>query len=159
MANRLIGVAGYMLLYAFFASPKPRQPSVRKIGEILVGIYLVAAAYIAVESPEDKTAFLKLVPGAEVSLYIYVMIICACALCYLPGNFVHDVSFALIIAVSMHTAFVDLSLQYWTRKRGMEFWAQTRLIADNCFIILGAMMYMSCTKKKIYKEPDEKKDS
>ena len=155
MAHRMMGVAGFVLMYAYFQMPKPRSPSIRRIGETFIGLYLGCAAYSTMESPDDRAAFLKLVPFGNVSLYIYVLLLAACALCYMPGMFVYDVTFAMILLIPLHTILVDCNIPYWTQRRGMDFWNQIRLISDNFAIILGSLMYVTCIKKKLILRSDD----
>ena len=155
MSHRILGVAGYVVLYAYFTMPKPRTPHLRRIGETLVGLYLVCATYSLMESPEDKTAFLKLVPFGTASLYVYVLLLGVCALCYIPGMFVFDITQILLVILPLSTMFVDCNVDYWTRMRGMDFWNQVRVIADNMAIVVGALMYVSCSQKKIAIRDDD----
>ncbi len=150
MSTRLLGVAGMIMLYAFFTMPKPRSPQIRRIGETLVGLYLMCLTYTLVESPEDRKAFMDVVPGGESSLYVMATLLACCALCYLPGLFVHDVSQALILLLPLYTLFIDCNFHYWTKRRGMDYWNQVRLVADNMCVALGTIMYVSCTKKHIH---------
>ena len=145
MSHRMLGVAGYVILYAYFTMPKPRSASLRRIGETLVGLYLICATYSLMESPEDKAAFLKLVPFGNVSLYLYALLLGTSALCYVPGMFVYDVTQALILILPLSTLFVDCNIDYWTNKRGMDFWNQIRLLADNFAIVMGKQtILVSC---------------
>lgn len=156
MSHRMLGVAGFVLLYGYFTMPKPRSQSLRRSGETLVGLYLLCAAYTQMESPDDKAAFLALVPFGTVSLYIYVLLLATSALCYLPGMFVYDVTQVLILLIPTVTIVVDCNLGYWTKRRGMHFWNQIRLIADSLAVTLGAIFYVACTKKRIViREDDE----
>ena len=155
MVHRHIGAAAIFLLYAFFNAPKPRNQQLRRMAEILLGIYTVCAVYTLVESPEDKDAFLKLVPGGMVVFYVYALLFCVAALCYLPGYFVYDAMQVFVILLTLSTVFVDCNFQYWTRKRGMDYWNQIRLVSDNCCIVFGLLMYLSCTKKTVYADKED----
>ena len=153
MVHRMVGVAGFFLFYAYFSSSKPRSPQLRRMAEIIVAIYLMCAMYMSIESPDDRMAFSKLVPGGSYALYIYALMMGVCMLCYLPGMYVHDVTQALVIVVALSTIFVDSNIKFWTRKKGMDFWNQIRLISDNLAIITGLLIYLTCTKKQTYGEP------
>ena len=159
MCHRSVGLAGVFVLYAFFTSPKPRNPQLRRMGETLFGIYLLCTAYMTVESQEDRAAFLALVPGGKTVLYVYTLVVVACSLCYLPGYFVNDVSQILIYFLISSTALVDSRFHYWTRKRGVDFWNQARLLSDSVCVITGLVMYLTCTKKKVYGEPEHEKEN
>lgn len=150
MAHRLIGVAGCFVLYSFFTSPKPRNQQMRRIAEILLGLYTFMAVYSLVESEEDKAAFLKLFPGGMVTLYGFVIAYCVVAMCYLPGYFVYDASQVFCLVLLTRTAFIDCNVDYWTKRRGMDFWNQFKLIADNVCIVMGLVMYLTCVKKTLY---------
>ena len=142
MSHRMIGVAGFYLLFAFFQSSKPRHKPLRFIGHIVVGIYILAAAYIVLQSPEDKESFLRFVPGSRPVLFVYGTLLATVGLCYLPGQFVYDVTLALIVLVTASTAFVDTRFSYWTTRRGIDYWNQMRLVTDNIMIVVGAVMYV-----------------
>lgn len=158
MVHRMIGIAGFILFYAYFnMRAREKNPQLLRVGQILVGIYLVCAMYISVESPEDKESFVKLVPGGLYALYVYALIVGVSALCYLPGLYVHDVSQGLIIVLSLTTIFIDSDLNYWTKKRGLDFWNQIRILGDNITVIVGLIMYLTCTRKPTYGEPQQEK--
>ena len=80
-------------------------------------------------------------------MYIWALIFGTCALCYLPGLFVHDVSHVLVVVLTISTAMVDTRIHYWTKRWGMDMWNQIRVLSDHITIILGLVMYLSCTKK------------
>lgn len=106
------------------------------------------------ESPEDRAAFKVHFVGGDYSLYVFAILFATVALCLLPGLFVHDAAQLLLLILVVYTAVVDCDMSYWTRKRGMDFWNQVRLIADHCCIVLGAIMIITCTLKKIYTKED-----
>ena len=160
MASRLVGMSGMILLYAFFTMPKPRSHQLRRIGEIFFGVYLVALTYMLVESPEDRKAFVTHMPGGEITLYVYVIILATSALCYLPGLFVHDVTQACVILIFVSTILIDCDINYWVNRRGLDYWNHIRLLVDNFFIVISLIMYLSCTKKRLPEEEkvEEKQD-
>ena len=153
MTQRSVGVAGFVLLYAYFTMPRPKSQQLKRLGETLVGLYIFCAMYTLVECPEDREAFMEFVPGGNAMLYIFVMLYGCCTLCYLPGYFVHDVTQGLIIVVMLKTLLVDTRLSYWHNKQRMDYWAQVRLLSDNLAIITGLSMYLTCTKKQVYADP------
>ena len=150
MAHGLVGVAACYVIYSFFASAKPRNQQMRRIAELLFVIYVVIAVWSLAESPTDKEAFLKLVPGGMPVYYTYVLLYCVTAMCYLPGYFFYDVTQVFVVLLLLKVGFVDCNVNYWTKKRGMDFWNQIRIILDGVCIILGLLMYMTCIKKKLY---------
>ena len=149
MAIRGVGVAGFMLLYAFYSVPKPRSQPLRRMAEILIGLYLGATLYSTLESPEEREAFLHLVPGSSISLYVFALFIGTAFLCYLPGLFVYDVTMALLPVMLINTIFVDCNIHYWTTKRGIDFWNQIRLTSDNIAILMGVIMMLVCSVKTL----------
>ena len=136
-----------MLMYAFYTEPKPRSQPLRRMAETIIGIYLGATVYSVLESPEDKEAFLKLVPGSSITLYIYALFVGAACLCYIPGLFVYDVTQALFVVLLINTVFVDANVHYWTHKRGLDFWNQIRILSDGVTVLMGVGMVLSCSKK------------
>ena len=155
MAHGLIGVAGCFIFYYFFNSPKPRNQQMRRMAELLLGIYTVVAVWSLAESPADKEAFLALFPGGMPVYYTYVLLYCVIAMCYLPGYFFYDVSQVFVVLLILKLTFVDCNIRYWTKRKGMDFWNQIRMISDTVCIILGLLMYMTCTKKKLYDDGDD----
>lgn len=130
------------------------------LGEILVGVYLFALTYSLFESPEDKTAFVKLFPFGEYSLFVIGSITACCAMCWLPGYFVHDVTQVLVVILTLQFLFVDLvGFNYWTKKRGFEWWTTVRTAGDDFTIIMGFLLYLTFTKKKIYTSEADKEAS
>ena len=149
MAVRGIGVAGFTLLYAFYSMRKPRSQPLRRLAETLIGLYLGTALYSMLESPEDREAFLNLVPGSSVTLYIYALFLGTACLCYLPGLYVYDVTQALLPVLCISTIFVDCNMHYWTVKRGVDYWNQVRLLGDSVCIIMGVLMMLTCSVKTL----------
>ena len=160
MSARLVGMAGMILLYAYFTMPKPRSYQLRRIGEIFFGIYLICTTYMMVESPEDRKAFITHMPGGEITLYMYAIILACSALCYLPGLFVHDVTQACVILIFASTTLIDCDINYWVNRRGLDYWNHMRLLIDNAFIVVSLAMYLSSTKRRIVTEEksDEKQE-
>ena len=134
--------------------PKPRSFTLRRIGEILFGVYLAAYTYTLMESPEDRKAFVSHMPGGEITLYMFAILLSCSALCYLPGLFVHDVSQAAVILIFTSTVLVDCDINFWVNRRGLDFWNHMRMLIDNIFIILSLAMYLTCTKKAVTKDPE-----
>ncbi len=151
MSLRAIGLAGYNLLFAHFTMAPPRSPSLRRLGETLVGIYLACSLYMVLQNPEEKAAYIKHLPLGTTGLYIYAVFMAVCALCYLPGMFVNDVTQALIPILLATTLLHDCQFQHWKRQ-GMDYWNQIRMVSDNFAIALGGLMYIACTKKVTYED-------
>lgn len=154
MSSRLVGTAGIIMLYAFFTMPKPRSQQLRRIGETLIGLWLVSITYALVESREDRSAFTTFMPFGEATLYVWAVVYGVCALCYIPGMFVHDVTQVLVVMLWISTMVIDCRIHYWTSRWGMDLWNQIRLLSDNITIILGLAMYLSCTKKWVSPKED-----
>ena len=153
MAHRMLGVAGFYVLYAYFQSAKPRRSKLpRMLGHALVGAYILISAYALLQSPEDKDTFLLFVPGGRPALFVYATLLATVGVCFVPGQFVYDVTHALVLLVVASTVLVDARMEYWTRRRGVDYWNQARMVADNVAIVVGALMYLTSTKKKELKE-------
>lgn len=143
--QRMIGVAGYFLLFAYFSDSKSLK-LLKRIGEITVGVSLLMSTYTVLQSPEDKEAFLKFVPGLHGSLFIYATLLAAIAFCFIPGQYVYDLTIVLLIILISSTCLIDTRLNYWTKSRGLHYWNQIRLLTDNCTLIIGAVLYLSNSK-------------
>ena len=151
MSLRMVGVAGFFLIYAHFMSAKPRSKTLRRIGEILVGLYALVAMYSMLQISEDREGFFKLIPFPQPMLFIYATLLGVIGLCYLPGLFVYDITVMLVILLTLITAAIDCRMSYWTKRRGMDYWNQVRLVADNLSIACGCLVYLSCSHKKLPK--------
>lgn len=149
MALKMIGVAGITVLYAFYSMRKPRSLPLKRMAESIVGIILGALMYMVLESDEDRTAFTTLMPGGNISLYAYTLILGGSALCFLPGWYVYDVAVFLVPALIFPCIFVDCHINYWTHKRGVDFWNQIRLMSDGMYLISGVVMMLVCSVKKL----------
>jgi ABC-type multidrug transport system fused ATPase/permease subunit len=155
MANRMVGVAGFFLLFAYFVSQKPKPKLLRRLGELLVSVHLLVATYSILQTAEDREAFLKLVPGSQPMLFVFATLLVSIGLCYLPGLFVYDVTQVLIVVLSLMTVIIDMRMSYWTERRGLDYWNQLRLLLDNVAIIAGCVMYLSCSRKKFVPSDDD----
>ncbi|KAK2189903.1 hypothetical protein NP493_94g03014 [Ridgeia piscesae] len=158
LCHRMVGVAGFFILYSCVLNTSRQKTSqMRRVGETLVGIYLIFASYILYESPEDKRAFLRHVPGGDMFvLYAYIALLAGCAACFLPGYFQHNASQLLIVLVTLGTVMVDLDINYWIRQRGIHYWTQFRLITDNLCIICGLVMCVTSKKRVHFSSTKEK---
>jgi hypothetical protein len=143
----MLGTSGFFLLYAFFTSEKPRPQHLRRAGEVIVGIYVAAFLYQLLREPIEREAFLKLAIGGSISLFMMAIILAACVLCYIPGFFVIDITQALLLGLWFTTIAVDARMEYWTKKIGVDYWIQFRIVADHFAMMLGCIMYLTCTKK------------
>ena len=159
MSSRLLGVAGYFLLYAGFESRQRAPRSVRRLGECLVGVSVMMSTYAVLVVPEDREAFLKLVPLSYVMLFVYGTILGTVGLCYVPGLFVYDVTVGLALLLTASTVAVDMRVWYWTQRRGIHYWNQMRMIIDNVTIITGALLYLLSAERDLPPLPVEEEIS
>jgi len=157
MSTRLLGVAGNFLLYTYFVSRHRESRWLRRVGECLVGLSVLLSTYSVLMVAEDREAFLKLVPFSQVTLFVYGTLLGTVGLCYVPGLFVYDVTFGLVILLSLSTTGVDMRMWYWTQRRGLHYWNQVRLIIDNVTIIVGALLYLICAERELPPLPVEEK--
>ena len=159
MAYRGVGSAATSAYYAFFTSQKPRNQQLRRFADVLLCLYCIFSAVSLVESAEDRAAFERLVPFSSVSLYVTVLLTCVAALACSISWFVYDVMQVFVAVAFLRTVFVDCNFDYWTRKNSVDFWNQFRMCADSFCVVLGMIMYLSCTKAPVYvKDEENKKD-
>lgn len=148
MSVRLVGCAGVLVLFSYFQEQvKSRQ--LRKLGETLVGIFLIAYVYIINNTYEDKRAFLMHIPGGDWSRYFITLVLACGAISFFSGYFLRDVSISLAIVFAILTVAIDCDIQYWVNKRGMLYWNQVRVIADDLCIIIGFCLLISRGDNKI----------
>ncbi|CAH1786193.1 unnamed protein product, partial [Owenia fusiformis] len=153
MSSRMVGVAGIFLLFGFLAGKKDsRNLQLKRLSEITIGVYILAYCYSIVNSPEDRKSFTDLIYGGQPMLYVIVTALMTCCLCHLGGFFIFDISLVLAITLSIMTLCIDCRVQYWTRKRGIDYWNQMRLIMDNVCVITGQVMVLTVFKRKTYTE-------
>lgn len=92
-------------------------------------------------------ALLLHLPGGEAVQYLCVTIAALGSLAYITSYFTIDMSYTLVIFVTILTLVIDCDIFYWTHKRGMDFWNQFRLLTDNLYIVFGMVMYLSCSTR------------
>ncbi|KAL3842240.1 hypothetical protein ACJMK2_020276 [Sinanodonta woodiana] len=142
---RCFGCMGIFILYAYLQNIKngtsKKNTILRRIGELVIGFYLVLSAYYINESSEDKRAIQYLFVGHDWTRYFLTLIYATSGICFLSGYFLKDISISLIFLLLLYTGFVDLRIDYW-KSRGILFWDQIRLIADHVTLIIG-FLYLS----------------
>ena len=143
----MIGVAGCYLLYSSLTSYNASSKKIRRLGEILIGFYALASCYAVLQITEDREAFMKMIPFPKPVLFLYATLLGSVGLCYLPSLFIYDITVLLVVLVTFSTAVIDCRMTYWTKRRGLDYWNQFRLAADNLSIICGALLYLSSTRK------------
>ena len=148
---RLLGVSSIYFMFAAKVSKESSSSQFSKFGQTVLGAYLLLSTYLLVNSSEDKTAFIKHVPGGEVALYVYILLLASSAISFFGGMFVYDMIQPVIVMLIISTSFIDSDINYWNRKRGVDFWIQIRLIMDNVSIILGLLFYLLTQKRDVPK--------
>ncbi|KAK3605528.1 hypothetical protein CHS0354_013151 [Potamilus streckersoni] len=142
---RCLGCMGIFILYVHLQNSKnsssKKNAILRRIGELVIGFYLVLSAYYINDSYEDKRAIQYLFVGHDWSRYFITLIYAASGVCFLSGYFLKDISLSLVFLLLLYTGFVDLRIDYW-QSRGILFWDQIRLIVDHVTLIIG-FIYLS----------------
>ncbi|KAL5006219.1 hypothetical protein ScPMuIL_015025 [Solemya velum] len=136
VSTRQFGCCGVYLIYAYLNDEKRSVP-LRRIGEIIIGLYLLSIAYMLNESTDDKAAFYSQIPGGDYSRFIVTLMFTAGALCFFSGYFLRDISMAMVIVTLVLTVLVDGNVSYWTYRKGMQFWNQMRIVLDQGCLITG----------------------
>ncbi|XP_021353061.1 transmembrane protein 101-like [Mizuhopecten yessoensis] len=139
MSIRHLGCSGMFILYSHLQD-KSGSSQLRRLGEIIVGLYLIGITYILNNSAEDKRAFLSHIVGGDWSRYFYTLILACAALSFFSGYFLRDMSVSMIILLTLSTLFVDCDFTFWTNRRGMHLWNQIRIVLDDICLILGFTM-------------------
>ena len=152
MSSRLLGTAGVVLLYNFYQSKKPRPQHYRRLGETLIGLYLFCLFYALIYSKEDSQALLKHLPGGDVMQNLCIGFAGLGMVAYISSYFVLDITYTLVPFITILTLAIDCDMNYWTKKRGMDFWNQFRLLTDNLYIIFGMLLTLVCSTYQIRKE-------
>lgn len=139
MALRHFGCAGMFLIYSYIYDVQ-RLKQLRKIGETVVGIFLVAYVYALNNSPEDRKGFLSHIPGGDWSRFFFTLILACGAMCFFSGYFLRDISLSCMVVLAILTVFIDCDIRYWVNVKHMHYWNQVRLISDDLCLILGFAM-------------------
>ncbi|XP_067654791.1 transmembrane protein 101-like [Haliotis asinina] len=155
MAVRQVGCVGVYVLMAFIHTKKEnRSEPLRRVGEIILGIYLFAYAYILNSSSEYKRGFLHHFLDSDWLRYFITLAIVACALCFLSGYFIRDMSVCAVVMLILVTMVMDLDFDYWTR-RGVHFWNQARLLLDSLTAVTGFALFSRVFENRIKTEHSE----
>lgn len=139
MASRHIGCVGIFLLFSSIFENLPSK-QLQKLGETVIGLFLMAFVYILNDSVEDKNAFLYHVPGGDWSRYFFTLVLAAGAISFFSGHFLRDMSISVIVMFGILTILVDCDINYWVEGNRMLFWNQVRIIIDDLCILLGFAM-------------------
>lgn len=139
MASRHIGCVGIFLLFSSIFENLPSK-QLQKLGETVIGLFLMAFVYILNDSVEDKKAFLSHVPGGDWSRYFFTLVLAAGAISFFSGHFLRDMSISVIVMFGILTILVDCDINYWVEGNRMLFWNQVRIIIDDLCILLGFAM-------------------
>lgn len=152
MAVRQGGCVGVYVLMAFIHTKKEnRSEQLRRVGEIIMGIYLFAYAYILNSSSEYKRGFLHHFLDSDWLRYFITLAIVACALCFLSSYFVRDMSVCAALMLITVTIVMDLDFDYWTR-RGVHFWNQARMLLDSLTAVTGFALFSRVFENRIKTE-------
>jgi uncharacterized membrane protein YphA (DoxX/SURF4 family) len=108
----------------------------QRIGELCIAVYLCAQAYLFNESYEDKKAIMDLIPGGNYARYALTLVFACAGLCFISGYFLKDISLAVTFVLIVFMVLVDIKFSFWTY-RGMSYWNQARLLADNVNLLFG----------------------
>lgn len=124
------------MVYAYLNDVQRSVP-LRRIGETIIGLYLLSIAYMLNESRDDKAAFYNTIPGGDYSRFIVTLMFVAGALCFFSGYFLRDICLAMVLVTLIMTVLVDGNVSYWTYRKGMQFWNQMRIVLDQGCLITG----------------------
>ena len=141
------------LFFAFFSFKKPRPQLLRRMAELSVFAYAAMLCYILIGSNEDKTSFLHLVPFGQTTLFIFVLLMGTVSFCYLLSIHVFDFNLVMCALCLFKLILMDIHIGYWHKRRGIDYWSQVRMIADNAAFILGSIFYSTCFKRIEYDRP------
>lgn len=148
MAIRQVGCAGVFVLFSYF-NDNAKSKQLRKIGETIIGIFLMAYVYMINTTYEDEQAFLTHLPGDDWSRYFITLILACGSISFFSGYFLRDVSASLAVVMAILTIVIDCDIRYWVDKRGMYYWNQVRVVTDDLCIILGLCLFVTRGDNKV----------
>ncbi|KAK7098878.1 transmembrane protein 101-like [Littorina saxatilis] len=140
LSLRQIGVLGTYVMLAYIVDKK-RSTQLLRIGQIALGIFLMATVFLINSVPQYREAFSAHMMGGDYMRYLIAVTLAGCALSFFSGYFLHDMSMCAAVTLLLTTAFVDCDLPYW-RNLGVHQWGQIRQILNSACAILG-LFYLS----------------
>nr|KAI8760651.1 transmembrane protein 101-like [Biomphalaria glabrata] len=135
MCTRQIGCVGVFLLFAHILDKKKSIP-LRRVAEIITGLYLFAFTFLINNIKEIQSAVLSHIIGGDWGRYVLTVMLAACALSFFSGYFLRDMSLCAVIAILSVVLLVDADFNFWSKK-GVQFWNQARILADGLCVCVG----------------------
>ncbi|GFN96270.1 transmembrane protein 101-like [Plakobranchus ocellatus] len=135
MCVRQFGCVGVYVMFASIVDQK-KSTHLRRIAEIVLGIYLFAYLYLINNTKEVRTGVISHVLLGDWGRYAFTVVLASCALSYFSGYFLRDMSLCAAVAIVFLTVLVDCHFSYWSRK-GVHFWNQARMVGDNLCVCTG----------------------
>ena len=132
---------GVYLIFAFIKSGKKFKLT-QRVAELCLAVYLLTSAYLFNESYEDRRGILENLPGGNYMRYFITIVYACSGLCFLSGYFLKDISMSMAFCLTFMTFLVDMKFTYWTT-RGLNYWNQVRLAADNFNLLIGFFMFLN----------------
>ena len=104
-------------------------------------MFSATSMYILVNSNEDRELFVSKIPFKTYSLFFLITVMGACAMIYINGGiFLTDASQAMMCINLALAVLIYSDFKYWVGKRGVPYWVQTKLIADDIAICVGLFL-------------------
>ncbi|XP_071955092.1 transmembrane protein 101-like [Antedon mediterranea] len=118
-------------------------------GSRLLALHILFYIALLYYSPQDKKAFLSLVPLGNITLPLYMCIGLTCSITQLSDLKISLTSTIIIILHLILVVFIDLDFRYWTSRK-VDYWMQVEIVAKDVTIFGGLMLinYTSNLKKK-----------
>ena len=142
LSVRQVGVLGVYLTLAHVLAER-RWGSLRRLGEVCLGLGLLGQVYLLNATPHYTTAFLALTLGGHWLRYLLALSLVACALSFFSGHFQRDMALCAAATLALTTASVDLHLHYWAGM-GVHRWSVIRQVLNGSCTIVG-LLFLSFT--------------
>lgn len=142
---RYIGMtAMFLQLSSGFADSRSSRRDFAHIGHILIGVCLIAEAYLLYAWSPEKRKLFYILPSALSNLrdpliFILCILLAISAICFIVGKNL-QVGSKLALALWLLIIMVNIDYKYWDGY--MELWAHFRiLVSDVCFGLVLAVNY------------------
>ncbi|KAL8614189.1 hypothetical protein ACOMHN_026406 [Nucella lapillus] len=142
LSVRQVGVLGTYVMLGYLLDGQ-RSRTLRRLGEVMLGAYLLGQVYLINSVPQYRAAFLSHVLGGDAMRYLVALTLAACALSFFSGFFLRDMALCAAVTLLLVVTFVDLDLGYWVSVR-VHLWSQLRQVQNSACVVVG-LLYIFCT--------------
>ena len=153
---RPIGVIGIHCTFAYLSDKRSASTEVKRLGEIILGVYFCALAYMMLNFRLDQRAFYSHFIHSPLVLYVATAALFCAAVCFLSGMYVQDGAGMAAVLLIFLTIVMESDLRFWQRQ-GMEIWNQVRILADSACVVVGLLIVATSKRVAAAAAPEQQK--